>query len=313
MIWLTWRQQRLETLLGGALLALLAVFLLVTGLDMASAYQRLGVAACLTSSTEACATIIGAFRTQYGTMSGILTWLALLPLIFGVLLAAPFVLELEQGTYRLVWTQGITRTRWVTLKLGLLIAAALLVAVALTALLTWWRTPFDHLEGSFQPSTFDVEGLVPLAYTVFAVALSLGAGTLLRRTVPAIAISLVGFVALRLAVEGWIRPAYMPPVVTALTTGRFQRSNWLLGNFFRDRLGHRLNIFDILRACGVAHGQNGAGISLACLRQHGIVNVVTYQPGSRFWQFQGIESAIFLVLAAGLLALVFARIASASD
>lgn len=33
MIWLTWRQQRLETLVGGVLLALL-----VTGLDVASAY-----------------------------------------------------------------------------------------------------------------------------------------------------------------------------------------------------------------------------------------------------------------------------------
>src|ERR671932_2593536 len=51
------------------------------------------------------------------------------------------MLELEQGTNRLVWTQGMTRTRWVTLKLGLLVAAALLVALATTALLKWWRTP----------------------------------------------------------------------------------------------------------------------------------------------------------------------------
>jgi hypothetical protein len=137
MIWLTWRQQRLEILLGGALLALLTIFVLVTGLDMASAYQRLGLAGCLTAATPACATITAAFSNQYGAMGGLLTWLALLPLVFGVLLAAPFVLELEQGTYRLIWTQGITRTRWVTLKLGLLLASALLSALALTALLTW--------------------------------------------------------------------------------------------------------------------------------------------------------------------------------
>jgi hypothetical protein len=95
----------------------------------------------------------------------------------------------EQGTYRLVWTQGITRTRWVPLKLGPLVAATLLVALALTAFLTWWRTPFDHLEGSCKPSAFDVEGTVPLAYTIFAVALRLGVGTVLRRTVPAVDIS----------------------------------------------------------------------------------------------------------------------------
>jgi hypothetical protein len=233
-------------------------------------------------------------------MGGLLSWLALLPLVFGVLLAAPFVLELEQGTYRLAWTQGITRTRWVTLKLGLLVAAALLSGLALTALLTWWHAPLDHLYGTFQPGSFDVEGVVPLAYTVFAVALGLAVGTLLRRTVPAIVVSLVGFLALRLGLEAWVRPTYQPPVVTAMTTGRFQRSNWLLGNSFRDRLGHHLDMFDVLRTCGTAHG---ASITPSCLQRHGIVNVVIYQPGDRFWLFQGIETAIFLGLAVGLLAL----------
>jgi hypothetical protein len=60
---------------------------------------------------------------------------------------------------------------------------------------------------------------------------------------------------------------------------------------------------DILRLCGVAHGQNVATISGSCLRQHGFVTVTTYQPANRFWLFQGIETAIFLGLALGLLAL----------
>ena len=233
-------------------------------------------------------------------MSGIVTWLTLLPLLFGVPLAVPFVLELEQGTYQLVWTQGITRTRWVTLKLGLLVATALLVALALMALQSWWRTPLDHLDGSFQPHVFDVEGTVPLAYTVFAVALELGVGTLLRRTVPAVAISLVGFLALRLGPETWVRPSYMPPLVTA---ENFQRSDCVLDQSMRDRLGQQVNMIDIQRLCGVAHGQNAASIRGSCLRQHGFVTVTTYQPGDRFWLFQGIETAIFLGLAAGLLAL----------
>jgi hypothetical protein len=300
MIWLTWRQQRLEILLGGALLALLAIFVLVTGLDIDSTYRRLGVGACLTSTSPACAAITASFSNQYGAMSGFLSWFALLPLVFGILLSAPFVLELEQGTYRLTWTQSITRKRWVTVKVGLLVAAALLVAVALTALLTWWNTPFDHLYGSFQPSSFDVEGSVPLAYTVFAVASGLAVGTLVRRTVPAVVVSLVGFMALRLGLETWVRPAYQQPVVTAMTTGTFQRSNWLLGSYFRDRLGHHVDIVDVLHTCGTAHE---TFLTPSCLQQHGIVNVVTYQPGDRFWQFQGIETAIFLGLAAGLLAL----------
>lgn len=302
MIWLTWRQQRLEALIGGGLLAVVTAFLLVTGLDVASTYQHLGVAACLNSYTPTCSSIVSAFRDQYGALSNVIVWLNLLPLVFGVLLAAPFALELEQGTYRLVWTQGITRTRWVTLKLGLLVAAAVLIALALTALLTWWRTPFDHLDGSFAPSGFDFEGTVQVAYTVFAVALGLGVGTVLRRTIPAVAISLVGFLALRLGLEGWARPTYVPPVVLTTVTKGIKRSDWLLGQYFRNRTGQQVSFLDVLRTCGTGHGQH-VTLRATCMQKRGLVNVVTYQPGARFWQFQGIETAIFLGLAAGLLAL----------
>jgi hypothetical protein len=302
MIWLTWRQQRLEALIGGGLLAVITAFLVVTGLEMASTYQHLGVAACLNSYTPTCGGIISAFRDQYSALSNVVVWLNLLPLVFGVLLSAPFTLELEQGTYRLVWTQGITRTRWVGLKLGLLVAAAVLVALALTALLTWWRTPFDHLDGSFAPHGFDFEGTVQVAYTVFAVALGLAVGTLLRRTIPAVAISLVGFLVLRLGLEGWARPNYVPPVVMTTLAKGLTRSDWMLGQYFGNRTGQPLSFLDVLRACGTTHGQQ-VSIRATCLRQHGIHNVLTYQPADRFWPFQGIESAIFLGLAAVLLAL----------
>ncbi len=302
MIWLTWRQQRLEAMMGGALLAVLAAFLLVTGLDMASSYQHLGVAACLTSYTPTCGAIDSAFRDQYGTLSNAVVWLNLLPLFFGILLAAPFDLELEQGTYRLVWTQSITRTRWVALKLGLLVAAAVLISLALTALLTWWRTPFDQLDGSFAPHGFDFEGTVQVAYTVFAVALGLAVGTLLRRTIPAVAISLVGFLVLRLGLEGWARPNYVPPVVKTTVPGALKRSDWLLDQYLQNRAGQQLSFLDVMRTCGITRGKQ-VSLSNSCLSQHGIVTVLTYQPADRFWQFQGIESAIFLGLAAGLLAL----------
>jgi hypothetical protein len=38
---------------------------------------------------------------------------------------------------------------------------------------------------------------------------------------------------------------------------------------------------------------------------HGFHQLITYQPASRFWAFQGIESAVFVVLAAALLALAY--------
>ena len=36
---------------------------------------------------------------------------------------------------------------------------------------------------------------------------------------------------------------------------------------------------------------------------HGYRGFVTYQPASRYWAFQGIETGIFVVLAAALIAL----------
>ena len=45
---------------------------------------------------------------------------------------------------------------------------------------------------------------------------------------------------------------------------------------------------------------------VSCAQAHGIRGYVTYQPASRYWAFQGIETGIFLLLAAALIALAFA-------
>ena len=41
------------------------------------------------------------------------------PAVIGIFWGAPMIArEIEAGTYRLVWTQSITRTRWLVSKLG---------------------------------------------------------------------------------------------------------------------------------------------------------------------------------------------------
>ena len=42
-----------------------------------------------------------------------------------------------------------------------------------------------------------------------------------------------------------------------------------------------------------------------CMAAHGYRGYLTYQPASRFWAFQGIETGIFVVLAAVLLGVTF--------
>jgi hypothetical protein len=44
---------------------------------------------------------------------------------------------------------------------------------------------------------------------------------------------------------------------------------------------------------------------LPCLAAHGYRASVTYQPANRFWAFQGIETGIFLILAAVLIGITF--------
>jgi len=41
---------------------------------------------------------------------------------------------------------------------------------------------------------------------------------------------------------------------------------------------------------------------MSCLTAHGYRNFITYQPADRFWAFQGIETGIFVILAAALIA-----------
>jgi hypothetical protein len=55
-------------------------------------------------------------------------------------------------------------------------------------------------------------GLVPVAYSVFAMALGIAAGALLRRTLPAIAVTLAGFIAVRALIALLLRPHYMSAV-----------------------------------------------------------------------------------------------------
>ena len=43
-------------------------------------------------------------------------WLNLVPVLLGALIAAPFVLEFERGTFRLAWTQSITADRWLATR-----------------------------------------------------------------------------------------------------------------------------------------------------------------------------------------------------
>src|SRR5260370_33696000 len=95
MAWLTWRQHRAEGLIVLVVLAVIGVFLLMTGFEMANSFQQLGLSNCLISKNSSCGELEMAFRI---VQAGPLLALAL-ALLLGGLVCAPLATgELDQRT-----------------------------------------------------------------------------------------------------------------------------------------------------------------------------------------------------------------------
>jgi hypothetical protein len=137
------------------------------------------------------------------------------PGLVGLFWGAPLVArELEEGTFRVVWTQSVTRRRWLLTRLAVLGLVATVASALLSLVVTWWSSPIDRAKAS-PFSSFDVGGVVPVGYALFALVLGVAAGLVLRRTVAGMAVALVGFVAARLAVKHGSAPPCSPPGISA--------------------------------------------------------------------------------------------------
>jgi hypothetical protein len=296
--WVSWRLQRTETLVAFGIVALLAALLVPTGLHIASAYDQDRVADCIGKNTFACNNAIESFTARFDHIISLVGWFNLVPGMIGILLAAPLLLDLENGTYRLAWTQGVTRKRWLAGRLGLAVGAALLAALAMIVLITWWRSPLDHLRGRMNTGVFEFEGTTTFGYVLFALALALAVGVLWRRTVPALVVGFAGYVVSRLAVEGWLRQHYRAPLTAtwpARSNGPDLSHAWVILQRPSDKFGHPLQASLLFRDC----------LSPTKCLAHKTVGYThaVYQPESRFWLFQGIETALFAGVAVALILL----------
>jgi hypothetical protein len=200
MTWLAWRQFRTQALVTLGLLAALAVLVIVTGLHLRDVYDSLGGAHC--TARKDCAELTAHDRTLASLLGPALL---AIPALLGMFWGAPLVArELESGTFRLAWTQSVTRRRWLSVRVALVGVAALAVAGVASWLVTWWFAPLDAVNlNRFDPSVFTTRGVVAIGYAGFAFALGVAAGALTRRTLPAIGATLLD----RLHVLGAPAPA----------------------------------------------------------------------------------------------------------
>jgi ABC-type transport system involved in multi-copper enzyme maturation permease subunit len=297
MIWVAWRRQRTELLITLSVLVLLGAVLVPTGLSIAHAYDRDGIGACLGKNANgACDQAIGAFTSQFDSLSSLIAWMTLVPGVIGVLLAVPFVLEFEQGTHRLAWTQSVSRRRWLAVKLGIPVAVALVTSLVFTLLVTWWRAPLVRVSGRMDSSVFDSEGIVVFGYTLFALGLATVIGVIWRRGVPAVVVGFLGYFAARLFVDTWLRQQLLPPLTRTWRLLAAEpsslRNATIINEYPSDRFGNHVRIpFDVCAPSGSV--QKGTAALGDCLGRHGYFTHAVYQPASHFWPLQLIETSLF--------------------
>jgi hypothetical protein len=228
MIWLTWRQFRAQGAVAFGALAVVALALGLTGPHLVHLFDTT-VATC--NAHGNCSTATVAFLSHDRLLQDLGNVVIAVPALIGIFWGAPLVArELETGTHRLVWTQSVTRTRWIAVKLGLVGLASMAVTGLLSMMVTWWSSPIDQVNLNRFTSVFDQRDIVPIGYAAFAFALGVAAGVLIRRTLPAMVTALVSFVVARAAITFWVRPHLMSPLHTTsslhLTAGMtFNQTN----------------------------------------------------------------------------------------
>jgi ABC-type transport system involved in multi-copper enzyme maturation permease subunit len=327
MIRFAWTRFRTQAAVGAGLLAIAGALLLVTGIQLNHAYYA-AVAVCTRQGN--CAHMFTyTFPSQgYLDASSELNALGLaVPGLIGMFWGAPLAArEFETGTYRLVWTQGITRVRWLAAKLAIAGAAAIAASELFTLMVAWWSSPIhkaDPRYTAFMSGSFHT-GVAPAGYAAFAFALGATAGLLIRHTVPAMAVTLAIFAAVILAFPVLVRPHLIPPVQATSTLSLASIVNmpgvgvlnghlslepgaavappgaWVISSSPLTTPDGHASSSEPAGPCGASPSQAAAHACNDYIESLHLRQTATYQPASRYWAFQWIETAIYLALALAL-------------
>jgi hypothetical protein len=323
MTWMTWRQHRGAAAVGAAVMAAIAAALVGLGITARSRVRHFGLTTCVHNHTD-CSIALDRLQRQYHWLPPVAASLFALPLLAGMFWGAPLIArEIETGTYRLAWTQSVSRRRWISARLALVLGVTAVAALALGLLATWAFQPLIPVLGNrFRGGWFDVQGIVPAAYMLFALALGACLGAIWRRSIPAMATTIVGFAAVRIPIHNLRRHLLSPtikivtfPLATAVrnaVTGApdlvppsgLSASNWVQQTAVR---GPSIDGTINARCPNLPRGAtiNDHAVTTCVAKVAGIKEqlVIHYLPAGRFWTLQGIEAAIYLGLSAVLVAI----------
>jgi len=314
LTWVAWRQHRAALAGAAALLGAIGAYLAYTGWEVHRAYDA--YTACVpasmrvTGGPRACVPAVRAFYSFYGSGQGSVLksglnaqtvpfLLLAVPVLLGAFAGGPALArELESGTFRFAWTQGAGRVRLAAARLVPLAVVLAAAAYGLSALFSWYIGPFVQagVTGKYPMQLFGTMGTDFAAWTLFSFAVAAFAGVLLRRAVPAMAASIVVLTALDVVTMMALRQHYAAPVVVTGTEPA-GIGNLVVGNWFTTTSGVPVSQATVLSA--FARLPFGVTPSTAMLAEHHWLQWWSYQPASRWWQFQLTEGG--WLLAASLL------------
>jgi len=346
VIWLTWRQFRVNALVVYAALLAVVAALALTGPHLADVYD------------QSASTFLDWIATRrldqslyvVGTVGGFVV-----PALIGAFWGAPMIArELEAGTHRLAWSQTVTRDRWLATKLGLGLVGASTAGAVLGLATTWWAHPVDKAVGArtdsdvssiFQvarlsPQLFASRGVAPIGYAALAFVIGVLAGAVIRRTVPAMAVTLAAYVVIQIVMPNFVRPHLATPVDTStkiaagsihgimgrgpdgpierIDVGSAHPGAWVLTNQTVDANGATVHSFGkwVTDCLGPPPGtdkgsQTDAAQKQACydrLASEGYRQHLSYQPAGSYWALQWRETGVLLAGAALLCGACFWRV-----
>lgn len=299
MIWVTWRQHRAQILVTAAFLALLGALLLGSAVE-ATRYVAGHAPPGCPGPAAACADVAAALRHRYDAVYTVFGWMPLVaPALIGAFWGAPLLgREYERGTHRLAWTQSVPVWRWLAVKLSVLGGAVVAGGLLLSIMVSLWRPVFGTAAGATfgNIGVFNMVGVDPAAWWLYAFALGTLAGALFRRTLPAMAL-VVACVAVTMFALFRLSDFYAEPVRAELSgtvlppdpDARLVRAAWVepSGREVADPAGSGCP-----RLADPGRSDKNAEAWRACLFGRGYRSAVYYHPPSRFWRFQWTEAGI---------------------
>jgi hypothetical protein len=223
------------------------------------------------------------------------------------------------------------------------------VTEAFSLIQAWWAAPIGKAvglgggssifsEGRFGWFVFPTHGITPLGYAAFGFALGVTTGLVIRRAIPAMAVTLAIFAAVQFITPLWIRPNLFPTSQTVTTIAAAganvslrvnpklavtasvvpgQPGAWIISSDGVNAAGQPVST--IPAACepvisgtlgshsGSAAGPGSAAVN-NCVASHGIQVAESYQPASHYWPLQWSETGMFLALALALAGYCFWRL-----